>query len=427
MERAVLPCTGREARPLELPLSTGRACAPDGAGGKNLHGPAVLVTVVTTATAMTHFFLPVYLKQTLGFSGSQIGLLYALFSVTTLLAVVPVGLRNDRSSPRAMIALSLALAAAAALGMAGARRFPVFVGVFLLYGLGLAALRISMDALMFKSGGTARSGFRWGIFNGFRMVGMTLGTLGAGHVLARWSFPAGLGLMAVVLAAALIIPVFLSPVKVGFPGMREYLEDLKAPGVLGFMTWLFLFSLHWGAELTSYGLFLREGLGLTLSGMGWYMSLEFVIVGLTCFWAGPRCDRGMDVRTLAVWGMLLSGAGQVFMCSPDVAVSLFWRGVHGVGDGLILIVMYLGVARLFHPDRVGGLNSGVTLVMMLGTFAGSLVFGPMGAALGYDVPLKGTGVLVVALAIPLVRQRVRKTPGPPGDTGAPLPVVPESP
>ncbi|WP_264861300.1 hypothetical protein [Klebsiella pneumoniae] len=41
--------------------------------------------------------------------------------------------------------------------------------------------------------------------------------------------------------------------------------------MLLFAIWLFLFYLHWGAEFTSYGLFLRENLRLSLLGMGFYM------------------------------------------------------------------------------------------------------------------------------------------------------------
>lgn len=397
-------------------------------GAGDLHGPTVLIAVVSAATAMANFFLPVYFKKSLGFSGAQIGVLYALFSVTTILAVVPVGLRNDRTSPRRLIAVSLAVTALAALGMAASQRFSVYLGVFLLYGLGLSAFRISTDALLFKSGGPERAGLRWGTVNGFRMVGMTLGTLSAGVLLTRWSFPAALGLLAGVAAACLLIPPFLSPVRVGFPRLQEYAADLRGPGVLGFMAWLFLFSLHWGAELTSYGLFLSENLALDLAGMGRYMAVEFLVLAGTCFWAGPRCDRGMEPRTLAIWGLLLSGGGQVFMCSQALGVSLFWRAVHGLGDGLIVIVMYLGVARLFHPDRVGGLNSGVNLVMMLGAFAGSLIFGPLGAAFGYDLPLMVTGGLVAALALPLSRRRARRRSGPPEPgSGAPGPLLPESP
>jgi len=156
--------------------------------------------------------------------------------------------------------------------------------------------------------------------------------------------------------------------------------------------------------------------------------VEFLVLAGTCFWAGPRCDNGMEPRTLAIWGLLLSGGGQVFMCSHTLGVSLFWRGVHGLGDGLIVIVMYLGVARLFHPDRVGGLNSGVNLVMMLGAFTGSLIFGPLGAAFGYDLPLRVTGGLVAALALPLGRRSTRRRSGPPEPgSGRAGPLVPESP
>ena len=54
------------------------------------------------------------------------------------------------------------------------------------------------------------------------------------------------------------------------------------------------------------------------------------------------------------------------------------RGLHGFGDGLILMEMYTTVARLFHVDRIGGNSSLIALVTTLGTLAGSLVFGPLG-------------------------------------------------
>ena len=180
--------------------------------------------------------------------------------------------------------------------------------------------------------------------------------------------------------------------------LREYLDDLRGPGVVGFWVWLFLFSLHWGAEMTSYGLFLREDLGLTLTGMGWYMGIEFVIIAATCLWAGPRCDRGLDPRRLAMAGLVVSGLGQVFMCVPVLWFSVLCRALHGVGDGLIVIVMYLGIERLFDRSRIGGHNSAVNLVMMTGSFAGALASGPAGECFGYEVPLIATGVLVAGLA-----------------------------
>ena len=42
----------------------------------------------------------------------------------------------------------------------------------------------------------------------------------------------------------------------------EYRRDFLAAPVLFFATWLFLFTLHWGAEATSLALFLEHNLGL---------------------------------------------------------------------------------------------------------------------------------------------------------------------
>jgi predicted MFS family arabinose efflux permease len=63
-----------------------------------------------------------------------------------------------------------------------------------------------------------------------------------------------------------------------------------------------------------------------------------------------------------------------------------------------MVVMYSGIARLFDVGRIGGHSAGVNLVMMIGTFIGSVIFGPMGERFGYEIPLVVTGAVVVVLA-----------------------------
>jgi MFS family permease len=372
---------------------------------RTLHWPTAVGACFSIAASTANFFLPVYFKSELGFTGSQIGLLYALFSVTTLLAVVPIGFRNDRSSPRVLVAASLVLTSAAALGMAAARGFVPYLTVFLFYGLGLSAFRISLDALMFKTGNGQATGRRFGWFNAFRMVGFGLGTVGAGYVLKARGFPGTLVLIAAIAFVTLFMIPLLSSAKVGFPRLRDYVADFRGQGILAFVTWLFLFSLHWGAEMTSYGLFLRERLELSLAGMGWYMGAEYLVLAAACLWAGMRYDRGFDLRTLAIPGLVLSGLGQFLMCVPVLWFSVLWRCIHGIGDGLIVIVFYVGVARLFNLSRIGGHSSVANLVMMMGSFFGSLAFGPLGQRFGYDKPLMATGVLALLLALPVALRR----------------------
>ncbi len=54
-----------------------------------------------------------------------------------------------------------------------------------------------------------------------------------------------------------------------------------------------------------------------------------------------------------------------------------WRLVHGFGDGLILLITYTTIARLFHVDRIGGNAGLISFATTLGVLAGSLIYGPV--------------------------------------------------
>jgi len=55
----------------------------------------------------------------------------------------------------------------------------------------------------------------------------------------------------------LIAPTVWLPLTRGVrTALFDYGRDFLAPPVLFFATWLFLFTLHWGAEATSLALFL---------------------------------------------------------------------------------------------------------------------------------------------------------------------------
>ena len=99
------------------------------------------------------------------------------------------------------------------------------------------------------------------------------------------------------------------------------------------------------------------------------------------------------------------------MTIPNVGVSLSWRVVHGFGDALILMESYTTIARLFHVDRIGGNSSLISLVSVSGSFAGALIFGPMGAAYGYQWPLIVSGTISLCL-LPLAYWGLKASPAP---------------
>lgn len=353
------------------------------------------------------FFMPVFLRDSLHFSGAAIGLLYAALSLTSLASALPVGVCNDRSGSRAPLAAALLAAAAAVAGLALCRSLWLYLPLYLLYGLASNVFRISADSLFLRQ---ERDPGRFGLYSALRLAGLGIGTLVSGLLLVRLDFPPTLLLLA-AFTAALCLVCPLLPRGVGcrakLSGYGE--EFLGRPAALFFALWLFLFATHWGAEYTSYGLFLRHVLGLSLSGMGYFMAAQFAVIAAAAWTGGRLLKAGVSPQTLLAAGLLTSGVGAVVMATSGLTVAFLFRGLHEVGDGLITVIMYVRISELFGSQRLGGHIGLVQFVTTLGALVGSLVFGPLGESYGYGTALAASGLLTLAL-LPLQAAWERRVP-----------------
>jgi MFS family permease len=254
--------------------------------------------------------------------------------------------------------------------------------------------------MLFKDN-PANTALRFGHYNAWRMGGMTAGILAGGALLTLVAFPDTLKFWALFLVALLAASLRLPLTRGVSTPLRQYGQDFWNRPVLFFAVWLFFFTMHWGAEGTSLALFLKTALGLSPLGIALYMAGEFSIVAATAYLYGRFWDGRLPPLTFLVLALLASGLGHIFMTYPWLPWSFAWRAVHGLGDGIIMMLTYTTIARLFHVDRIGGNSGLISLTTTLGTCSGSLIYGPLGADLGYSLPLLITGFVSLAL-IPLV-------------------------
>jgi MFS family permease len=354
------------------------------------------IGIYSAVISSTYFLLPLYLQGSLNFTGGQIGLLYAVLNLNTLLVTFPVGVSGDRYPARILTRLGLAGSALCFWGMAAIDRFWPFLAVFWGFGLSLTLFRQSLDILLFKEApdDAAR---RFGHFNAMRMGGMMVGALAGGVLVYLFKFPFTMQLFGAGLLL-LLWPTARLPLTGGVrASLWEYRRDFFTRPVLFFAAWLFLFTLHWGAEATSLALFLRHHLGLGPMGVGAYMAGEFGVVSITAFLYGRYWAGRLKPLTFLTLALLASGSGHILMTWPVLPWSFAMRALHGFGDGLILMETYTTVARLFHVDRIGGNAGLISLTTTMGVLAGSLIFGPLGASLGYQTPLIISGAISLAL------------------------------
>ncbi len=347
-----------------------------------------------------YFFLPIYLSGSLSFSGAQIGLLYGVLGLNSLLAAFPVGVVGDRYPARILTRVGLVGIALSLWGLARADRFWPFLLVFFAFGLSLQLYRQSLDIMLFKENALENSTRRFGVYNAWRMGGMTVGILLGGISLYFLDYPKTFKLLGALLILLLAITWRLPLTRGRRSPLLQYGRDFLSRPVLFFVTWLFLFTMHWGAEGTSLGLFLKKNLGLGSLGMGIYLAGEFSVVALTAYLYGRFGAGRLSPFALLALALATSGMGHILMTYPNLAWSFAWRAVHGVGDGLIMMVAYTTIARLFHVERIGGNAGLISLTTTSGVLTGSLLYGPLGASFGYQMPLIISGLTSLAL-IPL--------------------------
>ncbi len=364
--------------------------------------PGVLYGVFMLANAPTGFLLPIFFAEELHFSGNQIGILFALQAITGVLASFPAGLGNDRVTSRSLAALALVSMGIGLVLMTIVKSFTPYIAVFFLWAISNNLFRTSLDVQVLKTDQGDRTGSRLGLYHGGRFLGLTLGMIGGGYVLSKLDFSRGLIVIAVVSFLMTMFVLQLAPTRIAPVRWADYRADFSDRRAFYFAAWLFLFATHWGPEQTCYSLFLRQDLHLNLVQIGWYMSGEFAAILATFALVANRFNQTKHMSRYAIAGLFFSGLGHIGMVIPWVTPSVAFRVVHGVGDGLIMMVMYVGIARLFEVERLGGNAGLINLAAMAGSVFGALVAGPVGERFGYALPLWISGVLTLLLMVPIV-------------------------
>ncbi len=371
----------------------------------------LLIAAFTCCTSVCGFFFTVFLKESHGYSGLQIGLLTAIQAVCGMLAAFPAGLGNDRFTSRALAGISLLVAAVTLPIMAGLPLFPAFSVFYAIWALSVYVFRLSLDVQVLKGGNDQGTSQRLGLYHAGRFLGACLGTIGTGYLIRLIDFESTLWVVGG--GSLLLLPgvLFLSKTPVGKRRLSDYRADLSNRDVLWFAAWLFLFCTHWGAELTSYPLFLRGELGLSLVEMGWYMSAEYAAIIAALLFSARPLREPENFRRFLVFGLLASGAGMIGVIARPVALSVCFRTLHGLGDGVMMLVTYLGIARLFAIERIGGNAGFINLVTMLGLVGGALFFGPLGERFGYGLTQWVAGSVLLVLTIPFLVLRAPERAG----------------
>ncbi len=355
---------------------------------------------------ITFFFIPLLLID-FGFDGLQIGILMSIYTVVSIVSSFPIGIINDRLSIKYVIITGMVLESIHFAGLYAFRDFYVIMLFFIAGGIGGNMVDSSIRSLTFKLAESGRKGRRLGFYQLIGSFGAGTGVLLGGLLLYSINFSGALLLSAVAFLAMAVFSFFVADAgSASFP-IQDYRKVIMRKGALPFLIPLFIFGMHWGAEHTSYALFLRESLGLDLVTSGLYMGIPIMILAVSSFYGGRFIDRTGKHRGIMFAGFLISGLGHILMTIDVVYISFAFRVFHEIGDGLAVIGYFVIFSKLFKTDRIAGESGIAHSLMNMGAAFGAFVFGPLGYAYGFSWPLIVSGALSIACIFVLFPLRKR--------------------
>jgi len=337
----------------------------------------------------------------LGYSHLQVGILIAVFPLVSLALMIPFGVFVDRISPKKLVIASQFIFALSIAGLMMTQDFWSTMLLLAIGGAGSALFSNALPSLFYKTLGASIRGLKLGFFTAGILVGYGLGSLLGGYLYTYFDMNAIFMFSLAGTVPMVLLSLFLADV----PGTRikisDYRADLSGKSVLVFVILVFAFSLHAGAEQSSFSLFLNKDIKLDKESVGWLYFIHanvMAVLSIVSGFYGDRVNaRGKGLAALYYVGIAVSGLTNIMlMFTTNFGNVLATRLTHAVGDSLTLVTRSLIVSNLFVATRMGGNLATIQTTVTLGTLCGSVI---AGAFPGYSTGFVIAGAAAVLAVI----------------------------
>jgi MFS family permease len=347
--------------------------------------------------------VPLYAHD-LGASRFEVG---ALFSVSTLAAALlslPSGVLVDRFGARALLGVSLVLAAGSQVATAATTAIPPMFIWQIVGGLAGGAQQAALFSAVAESAPSGRLGRSMGWLTFSMQAGFFLGPSIAGIAL-RWID------VKTDIAVTTALILFAIPGALIASGTRQHAGSglsLRAPlkalvrqrSFLPVTIGLVSGSLVWGTIGAFLPIFGKEALGLPSSQVGYLLALQAVVNGISRIPGGRIVDRARHRWPIVFVGVLIWAA----MCVVLGHLTGFVEPAIVLAIGTpFMATAFVAIGVVFADLSVAS-TRGITMgmygtILFLGLSAGPLVFGPIVQSFGYAAGFTACAAVAAALAL----------------------------
>jgi len=366
-------------------------------------------------------FFALYVTHKFKVGMTEVGILFAVFSVSSLIGSFPGGALTDRFGRKGIIIFSLVSTSVSSLLLGFVNEFQLFLFVAFISGMftdvGSPAYdAIFMDLLPVEKR-TSGFGLRRVVYNLSMVVGPIIGGfIATRSYLALFILDAVISLIVAFLVFVLIPETRAAAaaedqesVSDSFAGYGRILRD--GPFIAFTMVSLLVWLVHMNLG-TTLGVFLRDQRGLPESGYGWILSIHAALIVVAQFPITRRIEKYPPMLMMALGMAFLAVGFGMFGFVSTLWLFIVAMALLTVGE-MIAIPVSNTVVAAFSPEDMRGRYNFVYGLSWAVAFAA----GPYLAGLvldNYDPNLLWyTCALLGALAIVGFLSLQRRAPTPP--------------
>lgn len=331
---------------------------------------AQAIGLVGFAHFLSHFYMlalpPLFpiLKEDLGVSYAELGLLVAVYGLTTSLLQTPVGVLVDRVGGRTLLIAGLFVNAAAIAAAGVLSSFWALVALFLVAGIGNAVFHPADYAILSASVDNKRIGraYSWHTFGG--SMGFVAAPIVMLFLSTLWNWRVALaivGFIGVALAGALWLfgaalrdGVARNSKKAG-PGARDYLKLLSSRTMVLFFVFYALSSAS-GAGLNSFLVAALVDLyDVPLHIANSALSIHLIMAAVSVIVGGVIADRTRrhDLVLFNAFGGTAIGTALIALVAMPIWLIIVVLAAIGLVRGALNPARDVLVRRAAPPEMIG--------------------------------------------------------------------------
>ncbi|RPH34407.1 MAG: MFS transporter [Bacteroidales bacterium] len=300
--------------------------------------------------------LPLYLKETLGATSGQVGLVLSFYTISALLIRPFVGYAIDSIGRRLIYLLSFIVFSSLFIGYIFAISIGLMIIIRFLHGLTWGSLSTTGSTIAVDFIPVSRRGEGISLFGLSMTIAMAIGPLIALTILSKvdyyWVFMSAaiVSILGLILAMSIRFPIYKPlPNNQSF-SMRRLIEKTSIPISLNVL----LITITYGGILSFAAIYGKE-LGVANSGL--FFLLLAGGIAVSRFFSGTVFDRVGPFRIVIIGAILLTLGFPILFFLQNT-----W-GFHssavllGLGFGIIMPTFQAMVNNLVPPERRGAANS----------------------------------------------------------------------